>query len=216
MMGVTKDEQKFLDKAAANYTCLLWASEKSGTWEFLTTAAWSLARFALAERRKDQFCDVAENVEPTNEARVFQGELVDRLAETFRVAYHDNESSVREGIRAVLSELAKAPVELPSVRAIEAAIVDAYERKQYDAEESAVNVRRALEALVAPVLAAKDATNAAVKASDLEKLETIEMQRNRIVELEKRAADMQAANANCQLAIDALEKDREFWKSESK
>jgi hypothetical protein len=127
-----------------------------------------------------------EGEAPTNETQTFPDELVERLRRTYLLAWaeHGADGPIKNvidndrvvaGILAVLCELAKAPCELPTVLAIESTIADAYERKQYDAQECATIVHRWIVNAVAPILAAKSAT--------------IELQAKRITELEKRLAE---------------------------
>lgn len=124
--------------------------------KFVDAFGVALSEFAKALARVDpvtgQFRDVGEKVEaPTNEAQALPDELVDRLSDLFAETFYANEARFSMGIRAVLSELAKAPVESPSLEDI-----------RHAADSSGIfpfhqRIESMFHARVAPVIAAKDA-----------------------------------------------------------
>ena len=129
----------------------------------------------------DQFRDATEKVEPTNEVQAFPDELIARLRLVRQKAIRESlerggECHPDVALRAVLSELAKALVEMPS----ESDVLDAWfdgnrpSIPSWHRERSAV-VASMIRARIAPVLAAKDAR--------------IAEQAKRIAELEKRLDD---------------------------
>lgn len=150
--------------------------------------------------------------QPTTKAGAFYDTLVERLANAFCPAFRDSvgESSVNDGIRAVLAELAKMSCELPFDASGHGAMLDAIiaaatVRKPNDAAneytlhgmaKDAMYALQMVHACVAPVLAAKDAEIArlqnvtpANECSNAERSQyetTVHLQKERIIELEKR------------------------------
>ncbi len=149
---------------------------------------------------------------PTNKAHAFPDELIARLRHvqqnTIRESLErDGECHPDVALRAVLAELAKTPVELPSDDATAERLADRWVREdggENAKEDEIVAVRRALKWAgnrVVPMVAAKDAAIAALIAEancDAEKTLAIRIEREQqakcIADLEKQIAEKEQAN----------------------